>query len=83
MSVVRLVRALGGVTFLCLVMVPFAAASGGSAKAGYGGAAGLLAKTKSANGLPFTGLDLSLLIIGGMLLALLGMGLRRASRTRA
>jgi hypothetical protein len=62
-----------------------AADGGGSAKLGYGGAAGVLSGTQAAKGggLPFTGVDLTVLVIGGILLALLGMGLRRASRPRA
>jgi hypothetical protein len=83
MSVVtRFAGALGAILGVFLVAVPLAAA-GGSAGSGYSGAAGVLTKTRSASGLPFTGLDLSLLVVGGIVLALLGMGLRRASRARA
>jgi hypothetical protein len=84
MSVGKLSRALASAVFLVLVAAPLAlAAGGGSAKAGYSGAAGVLTRTRSGGGLPFTGLDLSFLVVGGVVLALLGMGLRRASRTRA
>jgi len=86
MSAVKFVRALGGAIALFLVIVPLSVAAGGgsSATSGYSGAAGVLTRTRSGgSGLPFTGLDLSLLVIGGVVLALLGMGLRRASRARA
>jgi hypothetical protein len=84
MSAVKFLRTLVGTIGLSLVIVPLAAAAGGgSATSGYSGAAGVLTRTRSGNGLPFTGLDLSLLVIGGVVLALLGMGLRRASRARA
>ena len=83
MSVKRTSRALASALFLVLVTAPLAVAAGGSAKAGYSGAAGVLTRTRSGGGLPFPGLDLSFLVVGGVVLALLGMGLRRASRTRA
>lgn len=85
MSAGKFVRALGGAIALFLVIVPLSVAAGGgsSATSGYSGAAGVLTRTRTGSGLPFTGLDLSLLVIGGVVLALLGMGLRRASRARA
>jgi hypothetical protein len=35
------------------------------------------------SGLPFTGLDLTLMVVGGMVLLLTGAGLRRVARNRA
>ena len=73
-----------------LVGAPVAlAASSGPAGNGYGGggyagnevsqAAGAVA----GNALPFTGLDLALLVIGGLALLVVGMVLRRAARHSA
>ncbi|MGH2995967.1 MAG: hypothetical protein ACRDM9_06605 [Gaiellaceae bacterium] len=46
------------------------------------GAQGRLGATQQRGVLPFTGLDLALLVVGGVLLLLLGGGLRRFSRSR-
>lgn len=42
-----------------------------------------LAETAQVGTLPFTGLDLALLVIGGSLLLLVGLGARRAGRSKA
>ena len=71
-----------------LVLAPSALAAGGSAGQGYGGAGGNVqnevgsaAGTAGAGGsLPFTGLDLALLVLGGMTLLVVGAGLRRAAK---
>jgi hypothetical protein len=73
-----------------LVLAPAAlGASGGSAGTGYGGDAGNVQNevnqgavhAVAAKGtLPFTGLDLALLVVGGLSLVVVGAGLRRASR---
>jgi hypothetical protein len=61
-----------------------AAALAGSVKAGYGGGAGVqnevgqTAGVAAGGSLPFTGLDLALLVIGGLMLLVVGMVLRRA-----
>ena len=50
---------------------------------GYGGQAGVqgeLAATGSGGTLPFTGLDLTLLVVGSLLLLVVGITLRRATR---
>jgi hypothetical protein len=67
-----------------LVAAPVAFA-GGSVKAGYGGGAGVQNEVAQSGGvqgasgsLPFTGLDLALLVIGGLMLLVVGMVLRRA-----
>lgn len=73
-----------------LLWVPVALA-GGSAQDGYGGGAGVqnqVAQSGGAQGiaggsLPFTGLDLALLVIGGLMLLVLGMFLRRAAKSGA
>jgi hypothetical protein len=68
-----------------LAIAPTAALAG-SVKAGYGGGAGVQNEVGQAAGvaaggsLPFTGLDLALLVIGGLMLLVLGMFLRRAAK---
>lgn len=50
---------------------------------GYGGQGGVQSDVASAaggSGLPFTGLDLTLLVIGSLLLVVVGITLRRATR---
>ncbi|HVM68259.1 MAG TPA: hypothetical protein VM204_00280 [Gaiellaceae bacterium] len=43
----------------------------------------VLGETRQVGSLPFTGLDLALLVVGGTLLLLLGLGARRLGRDRA
>ena len=66
------------------LLVAPAAFAAGSAPSGYGGGAGVqneVGGVQSAGGtLPFTGLDLALLVIGGLMLLVVGMVLRRAVR---
>ena len=53
------------------------------AGAGYGGQGGVQSDVAGAgggSGLPFTGLDLTLLVIGSLLLVVVGVTLRRATR---
>ena len=76
-----------------LVLAPSALAAGGSAGQGYGGKAGgvqnevnqgaLNAAAGKSSSLPFTGLDLALLVVGGVMLLIVGAGLRRAARRSA
>ena len=67
-----------------LAIAPTAALAAGSVKAGYGGGAGVqnevgqTAGVAAGGSLPFTGLDLALLVIGGLMLLVVGMVLRRA-----
>lgn len=67
-----------------LVWVPSAFA--GPAKQGYGGGGGVQDQASqgaagvAGGSLPFTGLDLALLVIGGLMLLVLGMFLRRAAK---
>jgi hypothetical protein len=81
-------RYLIGALLVALFLVPSALAQGGSAEQGYGGEGGNVQTGVSAGGdaaaggLPFTGLDLALLVIGGLTLLLVGAGLRRAARAR-
>jgi hypothetical protein len=73
-----------------LAWAPAAFAAGGSAGDGYGGAAnvqnevnqGAAPAVASAGSLPFTGLDLALLVAGGATLLVLGVSLRRAAARR-
>jgi hypothetical protein len=74
------------VVLASLVLVPSALAAGGSAGKGYGGEGGNVQTQVSAGtaaksgGLPFTGLDLGLLVAGGAVLVVAGAALRRAAR---
>ena len=82
---------------LSLTLAPTAFASGGSAGGGYGGSAGnvqqqvnqgqggsgTLGTSGSSGSLPFTGLDLGLLVAGGAVLLVVGATIRRASRRNA
>ena len=70
---------------IALVVAPAAAFAAGTAPThGYGGGAGVqneVGGVQAAGGsLPFTGLDLALLVIGGLMLLVVGMVLRRAVR---
>lgn len=81
--------------FALLVLAPTALAAGGSAGSGYGGVGGNVQNdvqqgaldasgTESSGGsLPFTGLDLTLLVAGGMTLLVVGAGLRQAAKHKA
>lgn len=85
-------KALFGTLIAALVAAPSALAVG-SAQSVYGGPEGVLsaqvqsanqAATVSSSGtLPFTGLDLMLLVGGGLLLLLTGIALYLVSRPRA
>lgn len=85
------VKAIFGALTAALVAVPSALAVG-SAQSVYGGAEGVsqtqvqaanqAATVSSSGSLPFTGLDLMLLVGGGMLLLLTGIALYLVSRPR-
>ena len=69
------------VVLACTIGVATAAADNGSSQSGYGGSAGSIqAEVQQSGGLPFTGLDITLLVVGGLLLAALGVLLRRTAR---
>jgi hypothetical protein len=79
---------------VCAVLAVAPAAWGatpGSAGTGYGGGGGVQNEVQqgavnavsSGSSLPFTGLDLALLVVGGVTLLVAGAGLRRASRRGA
>ena len=57
--------------------------SGGGGTAGGSASGGGTSPVQSSGGLPFTGLDLSLIAAGALGLILLGAALRRAARQRA
>ena len=72
-----------------LALAPTALGASGSAGTGYGGNAGgvqnevnqgAVNAAASKGTLPFTGLDLALLVVGGLSLVIVGAGMRRASR---
>lgn len=79
----------GGITALIagLLWAPVALAGGSSAPGynGVGGAVqgGIQSPPKVHGGLPFTGLDISLLVVGAALLLVVGASLRRLARRRA
>jgi hypothetical protein len=83
MSLKRFSQALGGSVGLALVLVPLAAAAGGSTAKGYGGRAGVQGTLVSQGQLPYTGLSLALAVGFALLLIVLGTGLRRASRRQS
>jgi hypothetical protein len=75
-----------------LVLAPAALGAGGSAGQGYGGNGGgvqnevnqgALHAAAGKSSLPFTGLDLALLVVGGVSLVVVGAGLRRAAKRSA
>ncbi len=47
---------------------------------GYGGQGGAAAEVEGGGALPFTGLDLALLVGGGIVLVAVGVAIRRVSR---
>jgi hypothetical protein len=59
--------------------IALGASSSGSA---YGGQGGVEGQVETGGALPFTGLDLALLIGGGLLLLAVGAGLRRLGRVK-
>jgi len=75
----------GAVVVPCALALAPAAFAAGSVKAGYGGGAGVQDEVQAAGvaaggSLPFTGLDLALLVAGGLILLVMGMFLRRAAK---
>jgi hypothetical protein len=79
-----------GALLAALVLVPAALGAGGAAGQGYGGEGGNVQEEVSqgaapsaavhSGSLPFTGLDLALLVVGGVTLVVAGVGVRRAAR---
>ncbi|MFY9579542.1 MAG: hypothetical protein WAQ33_09475 [Gaiellaceae bacterium] len=70
-----------------LVLAPAALAANGSAGKGYGGSGGNVQQQAGqgaagavSGGLPFTGLDLGLLVAGGAVMVVAGATLRRAAK---
>jgi hypothetical protein len=83
-------RCLFVVVCAVLLLAPAAwGAAPGSAGKGYGGGGGVQnevnegAANAQGGSLPFTGLDLALLVIGGVTLLVAGAGLRRAVKRGA
>ena len=80
-------------TLAYLMLASVALAENGSSVSGYGGVAGKAQSGVSQGGsglgatgggaLPFTGLDLVLLVAGAAVLLLVGLTLRRVARARA
>jgi hypothetical protein len=86
-------RAIVGLTTAALVLlfvVPTALAQNSTSQAGYGGEAAVqvslsessTAAASQSQSLPLTGLDLGLLVVGGALLVIVGLGMRRLARER-
>jgi hypothetical protein len=70
-----------GLTLLVWVGTAVAASS---EQSGYGGGGGVQGEVEGTGGaLPFTGLDLALLVGGGLLLIVVGAGVRRLTRARS
>lgn len=77
---------------LAFAPAAFGAGASGSAGKGYGGNGGNVQNevsqgaaqgAASKGSLPFTGLDLALLVVGGVSLLVVGAGLRRAGKRTA
>jgi hypothetical protein len=72
------------------MLAPAALGAGGAAGQGYGGEGGNVQNEVSqgvspsavshAGSLPFTGLDVALLVVGGVTLVAVGVGVRHAAR---
>ena len=75
-----------GLLAAAVVYAPLALAQQSSVD-GYGGAGGVQSEVEGGGGaggsLPFTGMDLGLLIGGGLVLLAVGFGLRRLARGNA
>lgn len=84
----RVTVVLVGLLLVALALAPFAAAGNGTSKAGYGGDSAVQAtlvestQASSAGSLPVTGIDLGLLVAGGVVLLAVGLGMRRLGRQR-
>ena len=81
----RLLLMCGGLLAAVMIYAPLALAQQSSVDGYGGGAGGIQSEVESGGGgsLPFTGLDLGLLIGGGLVLLAVGFGLRRFSRGNA
>lgn len=78
----------GGITAAIFGLLWVPAALGAGTAPGYSGVGGAVqggiqSPPKTHGGLPFTGLDLSLMVIGALLLLLVGASMRRLARRRA
>jgi hypothetical protein len=75
-------RMLATAVFTAALVTAGQALAASPAEQGYGGRGGVQAEVggSAGGGLPFTGVDLAFLVLGGVLLVLLGIGLRRAVR---
>lgn len=77
-----------GVLLVALALAPLATAGNGTSQAGYGGESAVQvalvesAQASSAGSLPVTGTDLGLAVAGGVVLLLVGFGMRRLGRQR-
>jgi hypothetical protein len=67
-------------TLVALSLAASAAFAQSPTERGYGGQGGAAAEVEGGGGLPFTGLDIGLLVGGGVVLVLVGMTIRRLSR---
>ena len=81
-------RAISAAAVASLTWASVALASGGSSADGYGGTAGAVQSQVSSaphvaaakgSTLPFTGLNLTLIVVGAIVLLAIGFGLRRFS----
>ncbi len=79
-----------GVVVLVLLLAPIASADNGTSQSGYGGEPAVQvtivqsgqAQADQDDDLPMTGLDLGLIFLGGSVLVLVGVGMRRVARQR-
>jgi hypothetical protein len=71
----------GAVLAVAAVAVPVAGAEG-TVSGGYAGQAGSVQGQLGSGGLAFTGIDIALVVVGGLALMLFGLVLRRAAAAR-
>jgi hypothetical protein len=71
-----------GMALAALAWVPAALAQS-PAVSGYGGVGGEVQGDVGGGSLPFTGLDLGLLVLGGLLLVAAGLSLRRLAKNKS
>ena len=79
------------VLVIAIVAVPVAASQNGTSQAGYGGQQAVevtlvegsrVTSSAQSQALPLTGMDAGVLVLGGSILLLVGLGMRRFARQR-
>ncbi len=77
-------RMLFGLLVVAAVAAPTASAADGSSLRGYGGPGAVVqGQVASPGTLPFTGVDVAVFVVAGLLVLAVGFGMRRLGRDRA